>query len=135
MIVYLAHPLGGDTDRNAARARRWLRWLMDCEPDIAFCCPWLPYVDVGRPEEKTGSGAVDPDSLPEYRARCLRDDIEIAGRCDGIVFVGGRVSPGMQMEADAVQEAGGWIVNLTDLGEEPPPPMSRPVRSQIACPF
>lgn len=119
-VVYLAHPLGGEVDANAARARRWLRWLMDREPDVAFCCPWLPFVDVGYPDEKRGPGAIDPDSMPEYRNRCLRDDIAIARLCGGIVLVGGRVSPGMQQEADAVRESGGFVIDLTMLGDEPP---------------
>jgi len=112
-IVYLAHPLGGDVDANAARARRWLRWLMDTCPQYAFCCPWLPFVDVGYPDDKRGPGAIDPDSMPEYRARCLRDDIAIAARCDGIVLVGDRVSPGMAQERDAVVASGGWVADLT----------------------
>ncbi|MDQ3276637.1 MAG: hypothetical protein M3Q39_16805 [Actinomycetota bacterium] len=109
-VVYLAHPLGGDVEGNAARARRWLRWLMDSEPSVAFCCPWLPFVDVG-----------DDDS-PPARARGLRDDVAIAARCDGIVLCGGDVTPGMQLELDAVVAAGGWVADLTFLGAEPGAP-------------
>jgi hypothetical protein len=119
-VVYVAHPLGGDVDANAHRARRWLRWLMDLESEFAFCCPWLPFVDVGYPDEKRGPGAIDPDSIPEYRARCLRDDIVIAAKCDAIVLCGGRISPGMQQEANAVIGAGGWVADLTSLGVVPP---------------
>jgi len=125
-IVYMAHPLGGDVDSNCVRARAWLRWLMDHEPDTAFCVPWLPYVDVGRPDEKIGPGAIDPDSLPEYRARCLRDDITIAGVCDGIVLCGGRISPGMRMELNEVLRHGGFVADLTNLGVEPPKPEAWP---------
>lgn len=119
-VVYLAHPLGDDVDNNAARARRWLRWLMNCEPTRAFCCPWLPFIDVGYPDEKRGPGAIDPDSMPAYRIRCLRDDVTIAARCDGIVLCGGKISPGMRAEAAACLDAGGWVVDLTGLGAEPP---------------
>lgn len=116
-VVYFAHPLGGDVDGNAARSRRWLRWLMDCEPGYAFCCPWLPYVDIARPEDKEGPGAVDPSQMPAYRQRAFRDDLAIAARCDGIVLVGERISPGMKGELEAVVDRGGWVSDLTDFKE------------------
>lgn len=106
-VVYLAHSVSGDPVGNAARARRWLRWLMDAEPDIAFCVPWLPFVDVCA------------DDNPAERKRCLRDDIAIAKRCDGIALVGGRVSEVMQLEMEAVIGGGGWVVDLTGLGAAP----------------
>lgn len=117
-VVYLAHPVSGDAIGNAARARLWLRWLMDSEPDVAFCAPWLPYLDV-----------CDDDD-PAQRERCLRDDLSIAVRCDGIVLVGGRISSGMKLERDAVLNAGGWSADLTSLGLSPPtdPAITRPLR-------
>lgn len=102
-VVYLACPLGGDVAINAARARRWLRWLMDREPDVAFCCPWLPFVDVGNDDD-------DP-----YHARCLRDAIAIARRCNTIVLCGATISPGMRLELEAVLDAGGDVADLTCL--------------------
>lgn len=107
-VVYLAHPVSGDVLGNMKRARRWLRWLMENEPDTAFCVPWLPLLDVCD------------DASDAERARCLRDDINIAGRCDGIVLCGGRVSNGMSLELGAVVASGGWVVDLTRLGKDPP---------------
>jgi hypothetical protein len=112
-VVYFAHPLGNDCEGNAARARRWLRWLMDCAPGYAFCCPWLPFVDVATAEELAGNGVVEGDRMHSYRARAFRDDLAIARRCDGIVLCGEKVSPGMRGEAEAVVAAGGWVADLT----------------------
>lgn len=112
-VVYLAHPVSGDVAANIARAMRWLRWLMDNEPDVAFCCPWLPYLDV-----------LNEDNA-EHRARGLRDDVEIAKRCDGIVLCGGRLSGGMALERDAVIAAGGFVIDLTGFGDEPVPGLWR----------
>jgi hypothetical protein len=107
-VAYFAHPLAGNVQENIKRAKRWLRWLMDYEPNVAFCCPWLPFVDV-----------LD-EGRPDHRRRGLRDDIVIARRCDGIVLCGGRISNGMRMEMEAVVEVGGWVADLTKFGEEPP---------------
>lgn len=111
-IWYLAHPVGPTAGvtvaDNLARAKRWLRWLMANADGTAFCCPWLPMVEV-----------LD-DSVPANRARGLRDDIAIALTCDGIVLCGGRISAGMQAELDAMQAAGRAVLDLTALGDEPP---------------
>lgn len=113
-VIYVAHPLGGDVAGNAARARRWLRYLMDSEPDVAWCCPWLPFVDIGRGD--------DPDADEAYRDRCLRDDIAIAAKCDGIVLCGSVISTGMQLELVAVILAGGKVHNLVGLTDDGEPP-------------
>ena len=122
-VVYLAHPVAppcacgaecdefaalGPVDCNCTRARRWLRWAIDAHADIAFCVPWLPYLDV-----------LTDDGGP-VRARGLRDDVAMALRCDEIWLVGGRVSRGMAQERDAMAAAGKTVVDLTDLGHEPP---------------
>jgi hypothetical protein len=122
-VVYIAHPVAppcrcdylGTHEGIAAlvvacncdRARRWLSWAIRTYPDVAFAMPWLPYVDV----------------LPDQgdsRARGLRDDVAMALRCDEIWLVGGRVSRGMAQERDAMAAAGKGVVDLTDLGPEPP---------------
>lgn len=105
--IYVAHPLSGDIHGNAERARRWLRWLLDHEPHVAFAVPWLPYVDV-----------LD-DANPAHRDRALRDCAAWATRCNGIVLVGGRRSPGMQIEIDACLDEGGEVYDLTALGPDP----------------
>jgi len=108
-LVYLAAPLGADVDGGAARARRWLRWLIDREPDVAFSCPWLPYVDAAEPSDKLGGGvAAGLETLPPFRQRAFRDDLESARRCNGIVLVGGHISKGMSEEARVVGTSITW---------------------------
>ena len=117
-VVYVAHPVSGDVTGNAARARRWLRWLIERELDVSFCVPWLPYIEV-----------LDEEGNAGQRERGLRDVVAIAGRCHGIVLCGGRISAGMKREAREVLQVGnggvgGWVVDLTDLGVEPPDQIS-----------
>lgn len=114
-ICYVAAPVAAATVEgvllNVARAERWFRALLLAEPDVALLASWLPYVR-----------ALD-DGNAEHRARGIRDDHAIIERVkpDGIVLVGGRISSGMQGELDAVERLGGWVVDLTSLGEEPQP--------------
>lgn len=121
-IVYLAHALGGDVEKNAERAQRWLRALMSAYPGVAFCCPWLPFIFIGS------------DADHPYRERCLLDDVVIAARCDAIVLVGGTVSPGMKLEREATRSTGGTVLDMTDLGREPPSPWTCPIDIAAAIP-
>ncbi len=107
LVFYVAHPLTGDVEGNLARAKRWLRALMEAHPEATFCLPWSVFCELGSDDDEA------------YRARCLRDDVAIAGRCDGIVLCGGRVSAGMLRELGAVLERNGLVVDLTTLGDEP----------------
>ncbi len=107
-VCYLAHPVAGDVADNMNRARQWLRYLIDTQPEIAFCAPWLPYLDV-----------LDEDN-PAHRERGMRDDLAIAERCDGIVLCGGRISSGMRRELDAIAALNGFAVDLTMCGAMPP---------------
>lgn len=85
-IYYMAHPVGDGPSRagNIRNAKLWFRLLAELVPQVGFSVPWLPYVE----------------TLDEalYRERGMRDDLEQLGRCDGIVAVGGRFSPGMTLE-------------------------------------
>lgn len=105
--VYVASPFSGDPHGNVDRARRWVKWLMEREPDVAFQCSWMTLA------------MVLDDSDPEHRERALRDCVTLAGACDGIVLVGGRVSPGMTLELDACIAGGGVVYDLTSLGADP----------------
>lgn len=115
-IVYVAHPLGGDIDANAARAERWIAWLMQHDTKHAFLCPWLPFVRAFRLLGNDGDDHGHP-----FRERCMRDNMACALLgLDGIVLVGGRCSPGMSVEMDSVIFTGGWVSDLTHFGDEPP---------------
>lgn len=104
-IYYMAHPVQADRAANLQRARRWLRYLIDRYPSIAFAVPWMPYCDV----------------LPEsYRIRGMRDNVATLVVCNGIVAVGGEITLGMQAELDVARRRGLDIIDLTHLGPEPP---------------
>lgn len=113
-IWYVAHPVSGDIKRNIANAKAWLRWLVDHEPGVALCMPWLPYLDV-----------LDDDNA-EHRARGLRDACAMAASCSGIVLCGGRISSGMHDEIAAYKLRRGLIADLgiadlTEIGAGLPP--------------
>ncbi len=136
-VVYFAHPLGGDIDANMQRALRWLSWLYDEEPDTTFVAPWLVGVSLFRLKFPPG---IDDKGHP-FRERCMRDNLEAVGRCDGIIGCGGMWSPGMVRERDSLgqtlirfgvgtegrflDEIKPWISDLTELGPEPPAQWSR----------
>lgn len=107
-VCYVAAPVSGDLDGNIARAKEWYAWLVEREPDVTFVMSWLVDVVTGN------------DLDPDRRERGLRDCEVIAGRCDGIVLVGGRRSVGMLRELAACRDAGGWVADLTALGKSPP---------------
>ncbi len=107
-IYYMAHPLGNGYDRplNIARAERWFAWLLYKYPEYAFTAPWIQYAK----------------ALPETsdnRDRGIRDDLEVLKRCDGIVLVGGRLSPGMACELEEALWKKMDVMDLLHLGSEP----------------
>lgn len=107
-VLYVAHPLGGsrgeDVQANLASALRWLHWLRTNFRETVFIAPWIASVMAGA-----------DDTDPSAHEHGLRDDCEIVRRCDGIVLVGGRVSAGMQREADCAT----WQIDLTNFPEPP----------------
>lgn len=107
-LFYMAHPLGSDYDReqNIARAERWLAFLIHAYPQYAFVAPWVAYAKI----------------LPETtdnRDRGIRDDLNVLRRCDGIVLVGGRMSPGMVSELEEALWKKMDVLDLIHLGPEP----------------
>jgi hypothetical protein len=107
-VVYVAHPLGGGEARqgNRERAARWVAWIAETF-GVAPVADWIIL-----------SGLWPEDD--EHRTRGLGIDLALVARCDELWLVGGRVSPGMQLEANAARRAGLRVVDLTALGEEPP---------------
>lgn len=112
-IAWMAHPLSAPTPEgvvaNLARAKRWLAWLYRSFIGVDFAAAWIPCCESMN------------DADPAERARGLRFDCEMVRRCDEFWMVGGRISSGMQQEAHAATVSGKHIVDLTDLGDEPPP--------------
>lgn len=131
-LVYFAHPIGRDLPGNIARARRWIVWLWEHNPDATIIAPWL----VGVEEfARRYPDIVDDTGHPE-RDRQMRHAKNVAARCSGIVLCGGEISTGMHDELEALAtrmitfERGDngellapmqpWVSDLTELGREPP---------------
>lgn len=105
-VVYVAHPLSGpDQEANRERAARWCAWVA-----LQGCAPVADWIIL------TGQWS----ETEENRARGLAIDVTLVKRCDEVWLVGGRVSSGMAIEADAAREAGILVVDKTSLGPEPP---------------
>jgi hypothetical protein len=102
-VVYLAAPFTGDPGGNLERARRWVAWLMEREPDVAVQCSWMALGEVPRDQVE----------------RVLLDCEALAATCEWIVLVGGRVTAGMERELQACIEGGGYVADLTSLGPDP----------------
>lgn len=109
-VVYLAHPVSAPTvvgiHENLRRAKRW-QWALRCATDWAVTVPWAASVEAAL------AAGVDE---PTERARGMADNLAVLDRCDGLVGCGGRWSSGMVDERIAARV----VIDLTDLGEEPP---------------
>lgn len=109
-VIYLAAPLTAPTregiERNRTNAGCWAAWLV-VHFNVAVECTWV--VLTGQLEE-----------TPENRKRGLECDLALVERCDELWLVGGRVSSGMQLEADHARKRGLRVVDLTALGLVPP---------------
>jgi hypothetical protein len=65
----------------------------------------------------TLSGVLSED---EGRERGMEIDCVLLSRCDEVWLVGGRISPGMQIEADYAKANGIAVCDLTSMGYEAP---------------
>lgn len=107
-VVYLAHPLGAGPERedNRRRAARWVAWAtVHC--GVAVVADWI--VLSGELEETPGN-----------RDLGLACDLALVARCDEVWLTGGRVSPGMAMEAAEARKLGKPVLDLTHFGTTPP---------------
>lgn len=104
-LVYIAHPLGDgpDRERNLRNATLWCGWAGD--QGVAPVAPWITLATIW-PETKRELG--------------LAIDVAVVARCDALWLVGGRISPGMAIEAKAASGAGVLVVDRTHLGFLPP---------------
>jgi hypothetical protein len=113
-IAYFMHRYRRPNPRlNLDRAYRWLKWLVDTNPDLCIQAPWMPYCEA----------LVDEDV---YRARGIRDNKILcasSGARLGII-AGPELTSGSRGEAATLWEYGASIVDLTPLGMEEPPPLA-----------
>lgn len=108
-LSYMCHPVAGDIPGNLARARLWLKWVVEnsLEP-IAVIAPWISDVEIWDDDK--------PMDREAGLARC-RAVIE---RCDEVILVGGRVSSGMDMERRHAMKHAITVVDMTAMGALPP---------------
>lgn len=104
-----AQVIAAEIALNLARARRWLRWLVE-HTDWSINATWIAGVQAAME-----AGVSEADERP----RGLADMLVQVERCDAIVLVGGRVSGGMAMERDHAVKHGLTVIDLTKFGEEP----------------
>lgn len=90
-VVYIAHPLGSGPDReeNRRMAAQWVTWA--ARKGVAPIATWV-----------TLAGEWDESMRDEG----LAIDCALVRRCDELWLCGPRVSPGMQLEAEAAERAG-----------------------------
>jgi hypothetical protein len=105
-LAYFAHPYGGSAEM-LARALRWLRACQEAFEGIAFMAPWIPNCQVFTEAEGRAIGMIK--------------NAELIRRSDLYVMCGGKVSSGMQQEADIAAGVGVAVRDWTYMGEEPPP--------------
>lgn len=108
-LTYMCHPVAGDIPGNLARAKLWLRWLVENthEPS-AVIAPWITEVEIWD------------DSKPADRESGLARCEAVIERCDEILLVGGRVSNGMDRERRHAIDCGIKVIDMTTMGALPP---------------
>ena len=106
-VWYLAHPVSGDPVGNAMRAVQWLRWLTERDCGRIYIAPWVATVLAFSHLDLSSPG---PDGQQTW-VSFVEDDEEIVRRTNGILLVGGRVSPGMARECAAAVAAGLSVVD------------------------
>ncbi len=105
-VIYMAHPLGNGPDRevNLQNAAAWAAWI-SVTYRVAVVADWIVLASV----------------LSEYwREHGLKVDLALVERCDEVWLVGGRVSPGMQIESEHAKSKGKPVEDLTRLGYAAP---------------
>ncbi|HEY9362178.1 MAG TPA: hypothetical protein VIQ00_02870 [Chitinophagaceae bacterium] len=103
-IVYIAHPIGGDVEKNLASLRRIVRSINAYEPHTVPFCPY--YADVVSLN----------DNDPAQRARGLQNDMAILSRpgmVDELRLYGETISDGMRQEIETAHIMGINIVCST----------------------
>jgi hypothetical protein len=107
-VVYVAHPLGASEDRelNRANAAKWCAYLAKTYK-LAPVADWIVLSGVWN-------------ETTDLRELGLSIDKALIERCDELVMVGGRISPGMAIEAEHARACRIPVTSLLHLGYEVP---------------
>lgn len=102
-VVYIAHPIGGDVEKNIKKVIEICREVNLTEPDVI---PFVPYL--------SDLYALD-DANPIERERGIKNDIALLkkGFIDEIWLYGDRISNGMRAEINVCLEFGIKVVCKT----------------------
>lgn len=106
-VVYVAHPVAGDVEGNRQNVLIWIKWLQDNYP-LVCVANWVNDI------------VLYDDAVPEQREAGMLRNLAVLERCEGVLLVGGRVSPGMARERDHAIAKGIPVSDLTELGKLPP---------------
>jgi hypothetical protein len=106
LVVYLCHPLGNGEDReqNRHNASAWVAWAA-LHHHVSPVADWI--ILSGRLDES-------------HRELGLECDVALVKLCNAVWLCGGRVSPGMRIEATAAFEEGIPVWDLSEMGFKPP---------------
>lgn len=101
-ICYIAHPIGGNVEKNLADLRRIVRKINIERPDII---PFVPYyADVVSMD----------DNIPVERAKGIKNGMRIlrGGIVDEVWLTGEWISSGMAAERELAMEYGIPVIDL-----------------------
>lgn len=107
-IAYIAHPISGDVSENIKKLVEIAREINLTEPDVVPFAPYL--IDLYALS----------DDVPEHRARCIRNDMEIFKRecIDELRLYGPNIGGGMKAEIVLAEELGIKVVPMTEETEQ-----------------
>lgn len=100
-VVYLAHPVRGDVEVNLAKAKAWLKYYSENNPEIAFVAQWIVECELWDD--------ADPASREQGLKRCLA----LVERCDELWCIGESITAGMQRELEQACAFGIPVLDLT----------------------
>ena len=102
-VAYIAHPIGGDVEKNLDMIKTIGRKINMEEPD---CIPFAPYLlDIYCMD----------DSIPNERERGIRNDVALfkKGFIDEVRLYGNKISIGMSHEINLAISLGIKIIPMT----------------------
>lgn len=86
-LVFIAHQVSGDVEKNLESAARWVRWAI-LKADVWAVAPYI------------GLCAALDDADVDERTIGIDISLEVLKRCDELWLCGHVVSSGMQIERD-----------------------------------
>lgn len=92
-VIYMAHRISGDVERNLRKAKSWRRRLQLEYQHACIIAPWIEELHVFDEND------------PEHRANGLARCAEVVGRCDALFVIGVEFSAGINREIASAMKA------------------------------